>query len=67
VAEWREAAQIGDYLLFLTVAELRELGSKIQGLLQTHAGRLEDPPGARDLPAGHEGGLPGGQAADGLM
>jgi hypothetical protein len=47
--EWREAAQFGDSLLFLTAAELRELGGKIQGLLQTYAGRLEDP---AERPAG---------------
>jgi hypothetical protein len=41
--EWREAAQFGDSLLFLTAAELRELGGKIRGLLLTYADRLEDP------------------------
>jgi len=44
-AEWREAAQFGDSLLFLTAAELHELGGEIQGLLQSYAGRLEDPAG----------------------
>ena len=41
-AEWREAAQFGDSLLYLTAAELRELGGQIQVLLGPYAGRLED-------------------------
>ena len=48
-AEWREAAQFGDTLLYLTAAELRELGAKMQSLVRPYTGRLEDP-GAR--PAG---------------
>jgi len=44
-AEWREAAQFGDSLLYLTAAELRELGGQVQGLLRPYAGRLEDPAG----------------------
>jgi predicted transcriptional regulator len=42
-AEWREAAQFGDSLLYLTAAELRELGGKIETLLRAYAGRLEEP------------------------
>jgi DNA-binding transcriptional ArsR family regulator len=44
-AEWREAAQFGDSLLYLTAAELRELGGQVQVLLRPYAGRLEDPSG----------------------
>jgi predicted ArsR family transcriptional regulator len=42
-AEWREAAQFGDTLLYLTAAELRELGDKVEGLVQSYLDRLEDP------------------------
>jgi hypothetical protein len=42
-AQWREAAQFGDSLLYLTPAELRELGAKIESLLQPYTGRLDDP------------------------
>jgi Helix-turn-helix domain len=42
-AEWRQAAQFGDSLLYLTAAELSELGGQIQDLLLPYAGRLEDP------------------------
>ena len=52
-AEWREAAQFGDTLLHLTAAELRELGEKIQALVQPYASRLDDatkrPAGARPV------------------
>jgi DNA-binding transcriptional ArsR family regulator len=41
--EWREAAQFGDSLLYLTAAELRQVGGKIQGLLRPYADRLDDP------------------------
>jgi len=41
-AEWREAAQFGDSLLYLTAAELRELGGNMQDLLAPYEGRLED-------------------------
>jgi len=41
-AEWREAAQFGDSLLYLTAEELGELGGEIQTLLRPYAGRLED-------------------------
>jgi DNA-binding transcriptional ArsR family regulator len=55
--EWREAAQVGDSLLYLTAAELRDLGGKIEGLLRLYAGRLEDqarrPPGARPVTVLH--------------
>jgi DNA-binding transcriptional ArsR family regulator len=43
--EWREAAQFGDSLLYLTAAELREVGDKIEGLLRPYAGRLGNPAG----------------------
>jgi Helix-turn-helix domain len=52
-AEWREAAQFGDSLLYLTAGELRELGGKIETLLRPYTGRLEDPatrpPGSRPV------------------
>jgi predicted transcriptional regulator len=52
-AEWREAAQFGDTLLHLTAAELRELGNKIEGLVQPYLDRLEDssrrPAGSRPV------------------
>src|SRR5689334_2775868 len=41
-AEWREAAQFGDNLLHLTAAELRDLGDKINGLVQPYQDRLDD-------------------------
>jgi Helix-turn-helix domain len=41
--EWREAAQFGDSLLYLTAAELRELGGQMQDLLRPYTGRLDDP------------------------
>ena len=41
-AEWREAAQLGDSLLYLTAEELGELGGQMQSLLEPYAGRLED-------------------------
>jgi DNA-binding transcriptional ArsR family regulator len=56
-AEWREAAQFGDTLLHLTAAELRELGDKIEGLVQPYRDRLEDasrrPPGSRPVTVLH--------------
>jgi predicted transcriptional regulator len=48
-AEWREAAQFGDTMLYLTAAELRELGEKIQALMQPYTRRLGD---ATERPAG---------------
>jgi hypothetical protein len=48
-AEWREAAQFGDTLLYLTAAELGELGGKVQSLVQPYLDRLED---ATERPAG---------------
>jgi hypothetical protein len=42
-ADWREAAQFGDSLLYLTAPELSELGSKIENLLQPYIGRLKHP------------------------
>jgi Helix-turn-helix domain len=44
-AEWREAAQFGDSLLYLTAAELTDVGGQIERLLLPYAGRLEDPAG----------------------
>jgi DNA-binding transcriptional ArsR family regulator len=41
-AEWRQAAQFGDSLLYLTAEELAEIGGQIQSLLRPYAGRLED-------------------------
>jgi|SRR5215472_1652571 len=41
-AEWREAAQFGDTLLHLTASELRDLGGKVQDLVQPYLERLED-------------------------
>lgn len=56
-AEWREAAQFGDSLLYLTATEPRELGDQIQGLLRPYAGRLEDlarrPAGSRPVTVLH--------------
>ena len=42
-AEWREAAQLGDTMLHLTAAELRDLGGKMQLLLEPYLERLDDP------------------------
>jgi predicted ArsR family transcriptional regulator len=52
-AEWREAAQLGDTLLHLTAAELRELGGKVQALVQPYLDRLENPAGARPVTVLH--------------
>ena len=41
--EWREAAQFGDAMLYLTAAELQDLGGKIQQLALPYLERLEDP------------------------
>jgi predicted ArsR family transcriptional regulator len=52
-AEWREAAQLGDTLLHLTAAELRDLGDQVQALVQPYLDRLEDPAGARPVTVLH--------------
>jgi hypothetical protein len=56
-AEWREAAQFGDSLLYLTPEELGELGGEIQTMLRPYAGRLEDragrPAGSRPVTVLH--------------
>lgn len=40
--EWQEAAQFGDTMLHLTAAELRDLGGKIQDLVQPYLERLDE-------------------------
>jgi DNA-binding transcriptional ArsR family regulator len=42
-AEWREAAQLGDTTLHLTADELRDLGDKMQRLLEPYLERLGEP------------------------
>jgi DNA-binding transcriptional ArsR family regulator len=39
-AEWREAALFGDTLVYLTVAELQELGRRIRALIDPYVDRL---------------------------
>jgi hypothetical protein len=50
-AEWQEAALFGDVFLYLTAAELAELGEQVDGLLDRYMDRLTKPelrpPGAR--------------------
>ncbi|MEU1625132.1 helix-turn-helix domain-containing protein [Streptomyces sp. NPDC020096] len=41
--EWREAEQLSDVLLYLTAAELTELGERMNELLEPYADRLADP------------------------
>jgi DNA-binding transcriptional ArsR family regulator len=41
--EWREAAQFGDTMLYLTAAELADLGGRLRDALQPYLGRLGDP------------------------
>ncbi|MDF3288236.1 winged helix-turn-helix domain-containing protein [Streptomyces silvisoli] len=41
--EWREAEQISDIPLYLTAAELAELGERMNELLRPYADRLADP------------------------
>jgi DNA-binding transcriptional ArsR family regulator len=49
--EWQQAAQLGDRFLYLTAAELTELGEQVDGLLDRYLDRLTRPelrpPGAR--------------------
>ncbi len=42
-AEWQQAAQLGDTLLYLTAAELTELGDQVRALTDRYIGRLTDP------------------------
>ena len=50
-AEWQQAAQFGDVFLYLTAAELAELGEQVDGLFDRYMERLTRPelrpPGAR--------------------
>ncbi|MHB1432799.1 MAG: winged helix-turn-helix domain-containing protein [Streptosporangiaceae bacterium] len=68
-AEWQQAAQLGDALLYLTAAELTELGDQVRALTDRFIGRLTDPgsrpPEARLVAYLHlafplAGGQPGG-------
>jgi predicted transcriptional regulator len=47
--EWRQAVHFGDSLLHLTAAELKELGDRMQELMQPYLERLDD---AAKRPAG---------------
>jgi hypothetical protein len=50
-AEWQQAAVFGDMFLYLTAAELAELGEQVDGLFDRYMDRLTRPelrpPGAR--------------------
>jgi predicted transcriptional regulator len=50
-AEWQQAAQFGDVFLYLTAAELAEIGEQVDGLFDRYMDRLTRPelrpPGAR--------------------
>jgi DNA-binding transcriptional ArsR family regulator len=78
--EWQEASVFGDTMLYLTPAELTELATAEQALVDRYAGRREHPglrpPGARlitwlhlafpgDLSGASEPGPPAGGAAAG--
>jgi predicted ArsR family transcriptional regulator len=41
--EWQEAAHFGDILIYLTAAELTELGTRLEELLEPFAERVRDP------------------------
>jgi DNA-binding transcriptional ArsR family regulator len=41
--EWQEATQIGDQILYLTAAELTELGERMRELITPYEGRWDDP------------------------
>ena len=51
--EWREAAQLGDRILYLTPAELEEIGDRVRAMLDPYFERLLRPelrpPGARQV------------------
>jgi predicted ArsR family transcriptional regulator len=42
-AQWQEAAQFGDWILYLTAEELTELGERVEGLLDKYLDRLVRP------------------------
>ncbi|WP_329570727.1 winged helix-turn-helix domain-containing protein [Kitasatospora sp. NBC_01266] len=42
-AEWRQAARFGDWLLYLTAAEVSELGAGMEELVRPYLERLGDP------------------------
>jgi len=50
-ADWQQAAQFKDVLLYLTATELAELGQQVDGLVDRYLDRLPRPelrpPGAR--------------------
>ena len=52
-AEWRQAAMLGDRVLYLTPAELEELGARVGAVLDEYFERLVRPelrpPGARQV------------------
>ena len=52
-AEWREAAQLGDSILYLTADELAQLGRDMEALVEPYAERVPRPearpPGARPV------------------
>jgi predicted ArsR family transcriptional regulator len=56
-AEWREAAQLGDSILYLTVDELAQLGRDMDALVERYADRVPRPetrpPGARPVTCLH--------------
>jgi predicted ArsR family transcriptional regulator len=41
--EWREAAQFGDWILYLTAGELADLGERVEALLDEYLDRLVRP------------------------
>ncbi|WP_399882071.1 winged helix-turn-helix domain-containing protein [Streptomyces sp. BBFR51] len=41
-SEWRKAEQFGDEVVYLTAAELAELGERISKLLEPYGGRFDD-------------------------
>ncbi|MEV0469459.1 winged helix-turn-helix domain-containing protein [Streptomyces prunicolor] len=41
--EWREAEQFGDDIVYLTAAELAEVGERISMLLESYGERFDDP------------------------
>ncbi|MDO0933407.1 helix-turn-helix domain-containing protein [Streptomyces sp. DG2A-72] len=49
--EWREAEQFGDDIVYLTAAELAELGERFSALLESYGARIDDP---AQRPAGAE-------------
>ena len=53
-AEWREAAQFGDSLLYLTAAELGELGGQIQSLLRPYLAGWKTVPDAPQARGGSQ-------------